>query len=604
MRWFLSQLWRFVHPYRGRLVLGAVCGIIYALGSGLLLLAVKLVFDAIFPTESVRELDSIARLPAFLSEPIERAFTSIRVDRNSSALIAIIALVPFAMLCRGMGIFLSHYCMTWVSTHVVRDLRTRLFRHVQGLSIDFHQNMRTGDLLSRITNDTYAIQLAVANGFSTVAREPLAIISLVSYLIIMQPRLTAVALVVFPLVVFPVVIFGRKVRRSWRAAQSHTAELNDLMHESFAGARVVKAYNLENILSERFAATADRITRQMMRFTRASELPGPVIELFGAIGVAALLYYVARLPSGQNPSAGDFTSFVGALFSLYQPVKSLSRLWSVLEQGRAAGERLFSILEIQSSIPEPAHPLPLKAAQAPVQFDRVQFGYSDQLVLHDFTLTIPPGQLVALVGSSGSGKTTVTNLLLRFHDPQQGNIRIGDLDLREVTTENLRRNIAIVTQETILFNDTIRANIRLGRPDATDAEVEVAARHAYAHDFIMAKPDGYDTMIGERGAALSGGQRQRLAIARAILKDSPILILDEATSSLDTESERAVQAALEELMQGRTTLCIAHRLSTVQKADRIVVLDQGRIVEMGKHGELLARNGLYQKLHQLQFVDG
>lgn len=603
MRWFLRQLWHFAEPYKGRLLLGVACGVVYALGSGLLLLAVKLVFDAIFPTESVRELESLSRLPSFLSEPVEEAFQRIRVDRSSSALIGIIALVPLAMLCRGMGTFLSHYCMIWVSTHVVRDLRTRLFGHIQGLSVDFHQQMRTGDLLSRITNDTYAIQLAVANGFSTVAREPLAIISLVGYLVLMQPRLTMIALVVFPLIVFPVIIFGRKVRKSWRAAQTHTAELNDLMQESFVGARVVKAYNLETILTQRFAETADRITRQMMRFTRASELPGPVIEWFGALGVAALLFYVARLPEGQNPSAGDFTSFVGALFSLYQPVKSLSRLWSLLEQGRAAGERLFSILAIQSTVTEPVHPKHLNAHQAPVVFDHVHFGYTDQPVLQDFSLTIAPGSLVALVGASGSGKTTVTNLLLRFYDPQQGVIRIGDRGLREVLTADLRRNIAIVTQETVLFNDTIRANIRLGRPNATDAEVESAAKHAYAHEFIVSKPRGYDTVIGERGATLSGGQRQRLAIARAILKDAPILILDEATSSLDTESERAVQAALEELMEGRTTLCIAHRLSTVQKADLIVVLEQGRIQEMGKHSELLVRNGVYRKLHQLQFIE-
>jgi len=282
-------------------------------------------------------------------------------------------------------------------------------------------------------------------------------------------------------------------------------------------------------------------------------------------------------------------------------LKNLTRLHNTLVQGRAASEKVFALLATSSSIPEPAQPKPLQAAGAEVRFEAIDFSYGDKLVLQDINLTVKPGQLVALVGSSGSGKTTVTNLLLRFYDPQRGAIRIGGTDVREVTTYDLRRQIAVVTQETILFNQSIARNIELGRPGATQAEIVEAARHANAYDFIMKKPKGFDTVVGEKGVLISGGERQRIAIARAILKDAPILILDEATSSLDSESERAVQGALEDLMQGRTTICIAHRLSTIQKADRIVVLDGGRIVETGTHAELIQRRGIYCKLYELQF---
>jgi ABC-type multidrug transport system fused ATPase/permease subunit len=303
-------------------------------------------------------------------------------------------------------------------------------------------------------------------------------------------------------------------------------------------------------------------------------------------------------------TSGDFISFILSIFALYQPLKLISRLPSLWQQARAATERIFEILAQHSEVIEPAQPVPLQAAGAEIELDRVTFGYGDSPALRDFSLRIRPGHVVALVGKSGSGKTSIINLLLRFYDPQAGAVRIGGVDLRSVTTADLRDQTAVVTQETILFNESIRTNIRLGRPAATDAEIEAAARAAHAHDFILEKPGGYDFVVGERGGNLSGGQRQRISIARAILRDAPILLLDEATSALDTESERAVQSALDGLMKGRTTVVIAHRLSTIQHADCIVVMDQGRIVEQGSHVELLARSGPYHRLHQLQFGEG
>jgi len=342
---------------------------------------------------------------------------------------------------------------------------------------------------------------------------------------------------------------------------------------------------------------------QMMRVLRAFEIPSQLTEVFGALGVALVLIYFVfnRDQSGNFADFSDFVAFIGSIFLMYQPIKSMSRLHNQLQQARAATQNIFELLDTGSSIVDPPNPQPLRAVGAPIRFANIDFGYDEKPVLQDIRLAVKPGQLVALVGSSGSGKTTITNLLLRFYDPQRGAVLIGDTDIRNVAIKDLRNQIALVAQETILFNETIRRNIELGRPGASASEIEAAARHAYAHDFIMEKPQGYDTVIGEKGASLSGGQRQRIAIARALLRNAPILVLDEATSSLDTESERAVQAALEELMRGRTTICIAHRLSTIQKADLIVVLDQGRIVEQGIHSELIKKGGVYQKLYELQF---
>jgi subfamily B ATP-binding cassette protein MsbA len=401
--------------------------------------------------------------------------------------------------------------------------------------------------------------------------------------------------------VLPIAIYSRKIRRTSREMQNQTAELMQTMTEGFTGHRVIKAYNLEKIVAERFRETARRSVSLIMRITRASEIPGILIEFFGACGLAAMLTYLIR-SAGEHPQPTDFLQLLLSLVYLYQPLKNLTRLQNQIVQARAATERVFEMLATKNSVPEPVQPKMLHADKADIQFENLDFSYGEKPVLRNINLSVKAGQLVALVGASGSGKTTLANLLLRFYDPTRGAIKIGGVDLREFSTRDLRSQMAVVAQENVLFNDTIRRNIELGRIGATSDDIVTAAKNAYAYEFITQKPQGFDTIIGEKGVSLSGGQRQRLAIARAVLKNAPILVLDEATSALDTESERAVQAALDELMKGRTTICIAHRLSTILHADLIVVLDQGKIVETGSHDDLVHRGGVYQKLYELQFA--
>ncbi len=522
------------------------------------------------------------------------------VKAHRGAVVALVALIPTVIMLRGLFSYLNVYLLQWVSIRAINDLRSRLFEHIMNMPAAFFSGTSTGELMARVMNDTGTLQNIISNGTTVMVKDPVTLIGMLCYLMWNEPKLTLISLIVMPICMVPIVIYGQKVRRSSRALQTHAAELTKGMAEAFTGSRVIRAYNLEKPVVEQFKTTAAKFIGHYMRIVRSMEIPGPLLEFFGAIGLSLVLLYLI-VHQGDRPTSSSFLAVIISIFMMYRPLKNLTRLHNTLEQGRAASEKVFALLATSTTIPEPAQPKPLKAAGAPIRFEGVDFSYGEKQILHNINLTVEPGKLVALVGASGSGKTTITSLLLRFYDPTRGAIRIGGTDIREVSTRDLREQIAVVTQETILFNQTIAANIELGRPGATRDEIIEAAKHAHAYDFIMEKPEGFDTNVGEKGVLISGGQRQRIAIARAILRNAPILILDEATSSLDTESERAVQEALEELMQGRTTICIAHRLSTIQKADVIVVLDAGRIVEKGTHAELMQLNGLYRKLYELQF---
>jgi subfamily B ATP-binding cassette protein MsbA len=591
-------------PYSLRLALGLAAGFLAGLANPLLMVCVKLVVEVVFAEPGASPLaEQLRSAPPMLRAAGEQMLASLPggdIRASAAAMLLLIATIPLAMFLRGALTYLNFYLVNWVSIRVVMDLQVRLFRHLLFLPASFFGKTSTGSLMAQL-QAAAAIQPVIGYSLITLIKEPISVVSLVALLFWQQPQLTLVAMVVLPFTLLPFVIYSRRVRRSSGALSTQITDQGKLVHESLTGYRILKAYNLEAAASEQYEATTRFGANHVMRILRAGELPGTLIEFLGALGMAAFFAYIALLaPRKMTP--GDLLQFSGCIFLLYQPVKSLIKLHSQLEQARIVSQMIFNTLEIKTDVVEPVNPRTLRAADADIAFEHVTFAYGEKAALRDFDLTVKAGQLVALVGSSGAGKTTVTNLLLRFHDPQAGRIRIGGVDIREVTTTHLREQIAVVTQETVLFNDTVFKNIALGRPGATREEIIGAAKHAHAHEFIMEKPEGYDTVIGEKGAMLSGGQRQRIAIARAIVRNAPILILDEATSSLDAESERAVQAALDELMAGRTTICIAHRLSTIQNADVVVVMDQGTIIEMGPPSALIEKNGAYRKLHDLQFT--
>jgi subfamily B ATP-binding cassette protein MsbA len=601
---FLRNIWELARPYKFRLFLGVLTGVISGLVGPLLIATAMFIYAAIFPTTNGADArPPIKHLPGFLQDWFYNARDGLShgLQTHHAAVWAMIALIPLISLLRGITGYLNVYFLQWAGTRAVADLRTKLFAHLLDLSAGFYSKNSTGELVSRVMNDTQALQTILTNVTSVIVRDPISLLGVLAFLISQQPRLTLLSVVVLPACILPIAIYSRKIRRSSGQAQSQLAELVQTMTEGFTGHRVIKAYNLEKIVTEKFRETARRSVSLILRITRASEIPGMLIEFFGACGLALMLAYVIQT-AHERPQPTDFLQLLVSLIYIYQPLKNLTRLQNQVVQARAATTRVFEMLATKNSVPEPAAPKMLHADKAEIVFENLDFNYGEKPVLRNINLTVKAGQLVALVGASGSGKTTLANLLLRFYDPTRGAIKIGGVDLRDVRTSDLRNQIAVVAQENILFNDTIRRNIELGRPGATPDEILAAAKHAHALEFIAQKPEGFDTVIGEKGVALSGGQRQRLAIARAVLKNAPILVLDEATSALDTESERAVQAALDELMKGRTTICIAHRLSTILHADVIVVLDSGKIVEQGRHDELIKRGGVYQKLYELQFT--
>jgi subfamily B ATP-binding cassette protein MsbA len=600
---FFHRLLGLSKPYRLRLVLGIAFGFLSGLVDPLLMLVIPLVGLVVFTgagaDSAMAVLKNMSPRLQTIAGTIAAWFSQSGSSPAAGVKILVILLIPSMFILRGLLSYLNVYCLQWVAIRAITDLRTRLFAHLQNLSVGFFVQSRTGDLMSRINADTSALQNTITAPLAVVVKDPVTVIGCIIGLLILDAKLMLVIALIFPVCLIPIIIYSRKVRKSSAVIQNSFSELSTVMHESFTGNRIIKAYNLEEKAIQQFTEVSQRFVSHRMRVVRSEEIPGPLVEFFASVGVALLFLYFAFQPSSH---AVKFIPFAIGVFFMYRPIKNIIRLQSQLQQARAASQRVFDLLAMENSVREPARPVPLRAAGAAVCFDHVSFSYGDKEVLTDIQLTVPAGRMVALVGASGSGKTTLSNLLLRFYDPTRGAIRIGGVDIREVTTRDLRSQMAVVTQEIILFNDTVSRNIELGRPGATQEEIIAAARHANAHDFIMESPKGYDSMIGEKGVMFSGGQRQRLAIARAVLRNAPILILDEATSALDTESERAVQDALDGLMKARTTICIAHRLSTILHADLIVVLDQGRIMETGTHAELVRRGGVYQKLYELQFA--
>ncbi len=570
------RLLRYASPYRGRLLVALLAMLVYAGGALGIVTQIQPIFDEVLPArESVTE---------------------------------VAMLLLGAYLLKGVGAYGSGYLMSWVGQRVVMDLRTGLYRHILDQSAAFFSRRTSGQLMSRITNDVSQVQQAVAETVADLVRESLAVLGYAGFLFYKDWRFALVCLTAAPLVIYPLTRLGQRVRQTSRRSQEELEHLTHVAAEGLAGHRIVKAFGAEGREGGRFGEAARRLFRTTMRVTSAVAALPPLMEFIGGIAAVMALLYGSRQIAVGALTPGDFASFLAAAFMMYAPLKKLSRVNAGLQQAISASQRIFELLDTHTEVRDAPGAPALAPLRRSVVFRDVGFAYEDdpeRFALRHVTFEARAGQAVAIVGLSGAGKTTLVNLIPRFYDPSDGAILIDDVDIREVSLASLRAQIALVTQETVLFDDTIAYNIAYGVPGASRESVEAAARAAHAHEFISALPAGYESRIGERGQRLSGGQRQRLAIARAILKDSPLLVLDEATSSLDAESEQLVQHALANLMRDRTTFVIAHRLSTVRRADLIVALEGGRVAEIGTHAGLVDRpGGVYAKLYALQaFAD-
>lgn len=524
-----------------------------------------------------------------------------RKDQAALNVIPFIIVAVFAV--RGLVNFGQSYLTAYVGLHIVTDVRDTINRHLQSLSLSFFHRHPTGTLISRVINDVAMLRMAVTESVASLMRDTTSLVVLTAVAFYMDWVLATIAFIVFPASVLPVTRLSRKIKRFTKRGLVARGNLTTFLQESIQGNRIVKAFGMEEYEVERFNQENQRVLKQTLRASRIRAVVTPAMELLAAFGIAGVVWYGGSSVIEGGRTQGEFSAFIAAMVLMYQPFKSLTRMFAVVQQGIAAAERVFEILDEQLEIQDHPNAVPAPRFSRAIEIRNISFGYGHKLVLRDIDLKIVEGEMIALVGVSGVGKSTLADLIPRFYDVTSGKITLDGVDIREVTLQSLRSQIGIVAQHTFLFNDTVRNNIAYGDPSRDMESIVAAAKAAHAHEFIMAMPQGYDTMVGEFGVRLSGGQRQRLAIARALLKDAPILILDEATSSLDSESERLVQEALENLMARRTTLVIAHRLSTIRKAHRIVVLVGGAIVEEGTHEELLARKAEYSRLYTLQFQE-
>ncbi len=597
----LLRLLRSVRPYGIRLGAGVVMMVGVGFLEAVAALLIGPIFDRVLDPQApdsavalitVPYLEWTLYLDQLLPDWIRNVWTVVSIF--------IIGVILSKAICE----YLANYWINHVGFSVIMDLRNRLYERILVQSVSFFRRQSTGKLMSAVINDIEKIQLAVSSVLADLLRQTFTLLALLCVVFLLDWRLALISVGLLPLVMIPSAKIGRRIRSSSRSSQANLADLSQLLQETISGNRIVKAFRMESWELNRFRTASRKLLQVNLRFVRAHAITSPLMEVLGAITVVLLLLYARERIGDGALTTGMFVSFIYALLKMYEPVKRLTGIHNSFQQAVGASTKVFEFLELPEEVAEKPDAKILLPFSRSVVFEDVWFGYDNaEPFLQKVSLEVRAGEVVALVGPSGAGKSTLANLIPRFFDVSRGKVLIDGYDIRDVTLDSLRSQISMVTQETILFNDTIRNNICYGRPNMTEADLKRVARASLASEFIDQLPLGYDTVIADRGERLSGGQRQRISIARALLKDSPILILDEATSELDTESEQLVQEALANLMAGRTVIVIAHRFSTVRHADKIVVLDRGRIRELGTHQDLIHRGGIYQRLHELQFAD-
>jgi ATP-binding cassette, subfamily B, bacterial MsbA len=579
------EMFPFLRPHLGRFILALVFGALFGLISGLLPLVLNFVNSQVFP-QGKNKVD-------MLNDAVNGTGTGI----NSVVLVC--SVIPLIFVLRSLCDFLNSYYMAWVALRVLADIRCKLYTHILHQSLEFFNRERSGNLISRVANDTRTAQTALTSISSDLIKQPLTVISAFAVLIHLDWKFTIVSLFLFPVSIVPIVYYGKKVRRQGKFEEERIGSMMSILQESFAGIRVIKAFAREKREAENFESLSDEQFKSGVRVRKAIEIVSPMVEAVSAIGVGLALFYVWY----THLSAAKFLALLAGIFMLYDPIKKLSRIHLVMQQCFNATNNIFEVLKRQPAIQDAPGAIEIVGSEGDIRIENVTFRYRPGLpsAVQNLSLHVEPGKYYALVGMSGAGKSSILSLLLRFYEPESGFIRLDGRDIKTIKQTSLREQIGMVSQETFLFHDSILSNIRYGRLNASKEEVIDAAKQAYAHDFIMTQPHGYETVIGDKGCLLSGGQQQRVSIARALLKNAPVLLLDEAMSALDSEAEREIQAGLDRLSEGRTVIAIAHRLSTVLKADQIVVMDQGEMKEIGTHRELLDTSTIYRKLYDLQF---
>ena len=577
-----QRLLAYVRPYRIRLVLAALC-----------MLGVSLANALISATVYVT-LNGLENRTRVVIDNIPHASLLPRLEFPAFWIPIIIVAV---FLLHSVFDYLSKYQMASIGIRIVRQIRDDLYAHLMRLDMDFYAKGRTGDMMSRILNDVGRIQGGVTDVIVDLIQQPMTVLFNIPMVFLWGGPYALYAVLVFPLAAVPIVLFGRRLRRITRRMQERSADITAVMGETLSGIHIVKAFNQEDYEIEKFRQINRSVFDFFKKSVRNTTIQRPLIEVMGALGTALAVWFAL-----QHLPADRFGAFVGSLFIFYEPLKKLSKVNSTVQESVASGNRIFEVMDAKPTIVQDSSAIPLDDEISTVSYEQVSFYYeAEKPVLNDINFEIGRGEVLAIVGPSGAGKTTLVNLLLRFYDPLKGAVKINGVDLKKLNLRSLRSRIGVVSQETVLFNASVSENIAYGSPETSPLEIRRAAEAAHADSFIRELPQGYDTLLGERGLKLSGGQRQRIAIARAILKNPPILILDEATSHLDTESEREVQRALENLVEGRTVFVIAHRLSTIQRATKIIVLDEGRIAQTGTNESLLKQGGVYKRLYDLQF---